>query len=253
MMQFAWAFSIIILTLAMVFRPHLVFSEDISTTVSTAENQVDQAEKQLISDQFSYKDGLNDAIGSIQLTQNALNSNQNLKDVSSTLATIRWSLFRSGKTKNFTTSDFRNLKLPACAEIEMMISKLEADMINYLLTKSAVEGDTSFVVLQTDKLKLGYFINYIFFANTTSESTVSTIATLEKLVNKSQLFVSSLYSTATQIANVLYDIKVAKYGNCSKTTNNVAKKNINRTTLVKKTTISTTSFTTTTDSDENQD
>lgn len=233
--------------------PSLVFSENISIIVSAAENQVDQTEKQLINGQLLYKEGLIDAIASIRRTQDALNSNQNLKDVSSILASIRWSLFKSTKTKNFTTSDFKNLKLPACAEIEMMISKLEADMINYLVAKSDVEADTSFVVVQIDNLKLGYFINYIFFANTTSESTVSTIATLEKLVDKNQLFASSLYSTATQIANVLYDIKVAKYGNCSKTTNNVRKKTLNQSTSFKTTTVPTTLHATTTQSDENQD
>lgn len=250
MMQFAWTFAIVLLIA--VDWIYFVSSEDLETVVSTAVSHVDQAEKQLINDQVTFNEGLNDAIASVKSTLDVLKSNVNLKDVCSTLAMIKCSLTRSSKAKNLTTSDFKNMQLPACAAIEMMITKLEADMINYLQTKGIVEGDTSFVVQQTDKLKLGYFINYIFFANTTSETTVSTIATLDRLVDKNGLFASSLYSTATQIANVLFDIKVAKYGNCTKTTN-VRKGTLNRTVSGKKTTITTTMDTSTTESDENHD
>lgn len=250
MMQFDWTFSIIVLIA--VLQINSTFSEDVATIVSTAQSQVDQAEKQLINDQVTFNEGLKNAIASVKLTLDALKSNLNLKDVCATLGLIKCSLTRSSKARNFTTSDFKNQPLPACAEIEMMISKLEDDMINYLQTKGIVEGDTSFVVQQIDNLKLGYFINYIFFTNTTSETTVSTIATLDKLVHKNDLFASSLYSTATQIANVLYDLKVAKYGNCNNHTN-VKKGTLNKTVSAKKTTIRTTIVATTTQSDENQD
>ena len=189
-------------------------SSALDIVIGKFQTQVEKDEKRLINEQVEFKTNINTALSRSKSSENSLNSNRHLKNLNQVLLSIIKTLTEISITHPFNTSDFHKQNVTACKKINLMWEKLETDMINYLQAKKTLDDDTNFVAHQTNKLKLEYFTNYIFFTNTTSDSTVKTIAILERMNDKNHKFSSNLYLCAFQIANVLFDIKVVKFESC---------------------------------------
>lgn len=232
-MEFTKNFSVLALLIFASLVPTEACNETLSRLVSSAQMQVDTAEKQLIREQLDFKIQVSQAIKNTNATWNLLKSCKPLRKFNAILGTIASTLIKFNKPKNFNTSNFQKQNKLCCGGIEVMVPKLEGDMVCYLQSQKFLDFDASSLTQQTEILHTEYFTNLIYFTNATNEKTVMTIAILDKLFERSQVFSSVLYSTATQVANILYDLKVANTKNCDRANN---KTKSSTTTRVQKTT-----------------
>lgn len=190
-------------------------NNEIATTISTAEIQLYQVEKDLIRQQDLTRGSTVQALATTKKTKCALKSNINLIKVTNALDTLANVLSTIRNAKNFTMNNFKKLN-KSCKAINTIIGKLETDVELYLRVKSESETGIYFLVNATIDLKLEYFANFIFFNKTESDNVLSVIALNEKQIEKQAMWVASLNATCYQVASILYDVKVTKYKVCEK-------------------------------------
>lgn len=188
--------------------------DDMTKLISSAIPQVDLIERQVISAQSEFMSLVQHAANKTKRTQNRVKLNKNLAPLMPPMNNIAIILWQILSQKKIQRSNFQNLTSANCKKINVMITALEPRMDLLLEIEKDDERQMSNLESQTHELKLAYFSNYIFLNKTLANNVLSTIATLEKLSDQSQTFFSILYSSAKDIANILYDLKVAQANSC---------------------------------------
>lgn len=188
--------------------------DDLSSLISSTIPQVALDEQQVISAQSVFMTLVQHAANKTKRTQNRVKLNKNLAPLMPPIKNISITLWQILSQKKVQLSNFNNLTSATCSKISKLISALEPRMDLFL--KMEKDGESQMITLesQTNELKLAYFSNYIFLNKTLAHNVLSTIAILEKLSDQSQTFFSTLYSSAKDIANILYDLKVVQANSC---------------------------------------
>lgn len=203
-----------LLNIFLLLRIVAVLADEISEVIDVTSKQIDQAEREIFSEQANYKAAVNRTISAVQAAKNLTKNNRSLLKLQKLLDKLISILRNILKIGDFTLSDFKQKPGKDCKKVYAMISELEADLKMYLKLKQQYEDLAASITPQSDGLKLEYVATYIISNKTQNEAVLAVIAMSEGLVGSSKLFTAILYEDASKIANALYEIKVVRYKIC---------------------------------------
>lgn len=208
-----------LLNISLILRIVTVSADEISEVIDVTSKQIDQAEREIFTEQANYKAAVNRTISAVQAVKHLTRNNRSLLKLQKPLDKLISILRNILKVRDITLSGFMQKSGKDCKTIYAMISELEADLKMYLKLKQQYEDLAASVTPQTDALKLEYVATYIISNKTQNEAVLTVIAMSEVLVESSKLFTDVLYKDASKIANALYEIKVVKYKICDPSKN----------------------------------
>jgi hypothetical protein len=197
------------------------FSEELSKTVSSIEKLIIQFERQLIAEQSEFKNFTRKTINCTASLINQIQKNSDLKKLFSSLNILYNIHLQIVGSNSFRLSSFDTVNTTTCKKSCLMVKKLEEDINNYVFAKKEAELNTLMITRRTNELKLEYMANYINLKKSLNESVLHVISKNEKLADKSKQFSTDIHSISFQIANNLYELKLAKFNGCDSVTPNL--------------------------------